>query len=66
MYDRKKEVPFTIKKEPNGKKNRGRQRRLALPALVDLYLLRCQVEGKSPNTIRAYRETLGRFLRIAE
>jgi site-specific recombinase XerD len=34
--------------------------------LVDLYLLRCQVEGKSPNTIRAYRETLCRFLRVAE
>jgi hypothetical protein len=32
-----------------------------LAALVELYLLRCQVEGKSPNTIRAYGETLGRF-----
>ncbi len=46
--------------------NADRRRRLALPALVDLYLLRCQVEGKSPNTIRAYRETLRRFLRVAE
>ena len=44
----------------------NRQRRLSLPALVDLYLLRCQVEGKSPNTIRAYGETLARFLRVAE
>ena len=35
----------------------------ALPALVDLYLLRCNVEGKSPRTVRAYRETLTRFLR---
>lgn len=34
----------------------------ALPALVALYLLRCEVEGKSPRTVRAYRETLGRFL----
>lgn len=34
-----------------------------LAELVDLYLLRCDVEGKSPNTVRAYRETLGRFLR---
>ena len=33
-----------------------------LPALVDRYLLRCAVEGKSPRTVRAYRETLGRFL----
>ena len=39
----------------------------ALPELVDLYLLRCDVEGKSPRTVRAYRETLSRFLRaIAE
>jgi site-specific recombinase XerD len=36
-----------------------------LASLVDLYLLRCQVEGKSPNTITAYGETLTRFQRIA-
>ncbi len=30
-----------------------------LQELVDLYLLRCEVEGKSPQTVRAYRETLG-------
>ena len=34
-----------------------------LPTLVDLYLLRCDVEGKSPRTVRAYRESLTRFLR---
>jgi len=34
-----------------------------LPELVDLYLLRCQVEGKSAQTVIAYRYTLGRFLR---
>ena len=34
-----------------------------LTALVDLYLLRCEVEGKSPRTVRAYRETLARFQR---
>jgi integrase/recombinase XerC len=33
-----------------------------LPALVAQYLLRCSVEGKSPRTVRAYRETLGRFM----
>jgi len=33
-----------------------------LTDLADLYLLRCEVEGKSPRTIRAYRETLNRFL----
>jgi site-specific recombinase XerD len=36
-----------------------------LASLIDLYLLRCQVEGKSPNTITAYRETLTLFQRIA-
>lgn len=34
-----------------------------LAALADLYLLRCEVEGKSPGTVRAYRETVSRFLR---
>jgi integrase/recombinase XerC len=33
-----------------------------LPALVAQYLLRCEVEGKSPRTVLAYRWTLGRFL----
>ncbi len=36
---------------------------LDLHGLVDLYLLRCDVEGKSPRTVRAYRESLTRFLR---
>jgi len=34
-------------------------------SLIDLYLLRCQVEGKSPNTITAYGETLTIFQSIA-
>jgi site-specific recombinase XerD len=33
-----------------------------LTALIAQYLLRCEVEGKSPRTVRAYRETLSRFL----
>jgi len=36
-----------------------------LTSLIDLYLLRCQVEGKSPNTITAYRETLALFQGMA-
>jgi len=28
---------------------------------IELYLLRCEVEGKSPNTVRAYSHTLRRF-----
>ena len=34
-----------------------------LADLADLYLLRCKVEGKSAGTVRAYRETVTRFLR---
>ncbi len=33
-----------------------------LAELIDLYLLRCKVEGKSPNTVRAYQWTLERFI----
>jgi site-specific recombinase XerD len=36
-----------------------------LNTLVRLYLLRCDVEGKSPFTVVAYRETLCLFQRIA-
>ena len=36
---------------------------LALPALIETYLARCTVEGKSPRTIAAYRESLARFHR---
>jgi integrase/recombinase XerC len=35
----------------------------ALPELVDLYILRCQVEAKSVQTVSAYRYTLSRFQR---
>ncbi len=41
----------------------GSQGRLA--DLIELYILRCNVEGKSQATIRAYRETLERFARMA-
>ena len=49
-----------------GKRSNANDRRHDLAALIDLYLLRCQVEGKSPNTIKAYTETLRRFARIAK
>src|SRR5437879_1592033 len=35
----------------------------SIPDLIDLYLLRCRVEGKSEQTVRAYHYTLGRFVR---
>ena len=34
-----------------------------LPTLIETYLARCAVEGKSPRTIHAYRESLARFQR---
>lgn len=37
-----------------------------LHELIDLYLLRCEVEGKSPRTVVAYRGTLRRFLGAME
>ena len=37
-----------------------------LPALIATYLARCAVEGKSPRTIHAYRETLARFSRCLQ
>ena len=37
-----------------------------LPALIATYLARCAVEGKSPRTIAAYRETLTRFSRCLQ
>ncbi len=46
--------------------NGNGQRERELRALIDLYLLRCKVEGKSPNTVKAYGETLARFLSFAE
>ena len=36
-----------------------------LKPLIELYLLRCEVEGMSPRTTCAYGETLRRFLRVA-
>lgn len=37
----------------------------SLKHATEVYLTRCQVEGKSPNTVVAYRETLGQFLDVA-
>ena len=34
-----------------------------LAGLVDLYLIRCEIEAKSTATVAAYRWTLGRFMR---
>ena len=46
----------------NGNGHRDRD----LESLIELYLLRCQVEGKSPNTLKAYAWTLKRFALTAQ
>ncbi len=38
----------------------------SIAELIDLYVLRCEVEGKSPRTVQAYRYTLSRFLAAME
>ena len=37
-----------------------------LAQMVEQYLLVCKVEGKTPDTVRSYRETLTMFLAVAE
>ncbi|MCY3886094.1 MAG: tyrosine-type recombinase/integrase [Chloroflexi bacterium] len=37
-----------------------------LPGLIETYLDRCTIEGKSPRTIRGYRESLTRFSRCLQ
>ncbi len=39
---------------------------IPLDRLVDEYLMVCRTEGKSPKTLRGYREKLGRFCRWLE
>jgi site-specific recombinase XerD len=48
-----------------GRRNGNGHHDRALSSLIDLYLLRCQVEGKSPNTLKAYAWTLRRFVEVA-
>ncbi len=36
----------------------------SLEQLIELYLLRCDVEGRSPRTVVAYGETLRRFFAV--
>lgn len=36
---------------------------ISLPTLIEEYITTCRLEGKSPKTIRGYREKLSRFAR---
>jgi integrase len=49
-----------------GRRNGNGHKGGDLEKLIDLYLLRCEVEGKSPTTLRAYTWTLRRFAQIAQ
>ncbi len=42
------------------------EQRQDLTSLIELYLTSCRIEGKSLNTIRSYRESLGIFLRAVD
>src|SRR3989304_3603896 len=59
-------LPYLMREETmTTRRNGNGHHRQDLAGLIDLYLLRCQVEGKSPNTVRAYAETLRRFAGVA-
>ena len=49
-----------------GRRNGNGHHERNLASLIDLYLLRCEVEGKSPNTLKAYTWALRRFVEIAQ
>ena len=42
----------------------GTKTKMALSPLLDVYLPSCRIEGKSSETVRSYKETLGVFVRI--
>src|SRR4030066_624022 len=42
------------------------ERNWSLEHMIEMYLRRIELEGKSPNTVVAYRETLEQFLQVAE
>ena len=42
----------------------GTKPKIALSPLLDVYLTSCRIEGKSRETVRSYRETLGLFLKV--
>jgi integrase/recombinase XerC len=48
-----------------GRRNGNGNHERNLASLIDLYLVRCQVEGKSPNTLKAYTWALRRFVEFA-
>jgi len=48
-----------------GRRNGNGHHERNLASLIDLYLVRCEVEGKSPNTLKAYTWALRRFVEIA-
>ncbi len=42
------------------------KKRIPLSKLVEHYLTTCRTEGKTPSTLRGYKEKLGRFVRWCE
>ena len=46
-------VPYLEDRQKMKRRRNGNGHKQDLGALIDLYLLRCQVEGKSPNKVHA-------------
>ena len=42
----------------------GTKPTIALSPLLNVYLTSCRIEGKSSETIRSYKETLGVFVKV--
>jgi integrase/recombinase XerC/integrase/recombinase XerD len=57
----KGEAPKMFKKIPNWHEMDKTQ--ISLGTLVEEYLITCRLEGKTPKTIRGYREKLNRFVK---
>ena len=49
-----------------GRRNGNGHHGKSLESLSDLYIMRCEVEGKSPNTLKAYAWALRRFTQLAQ
>jgi len=42
----------------------GTKPTIALSPLFDIYLTSCRIEGKSSETVRSYKESLGVFVKV--
>jgi len=55
-----------VKQEHRGGEEKMTLENYSLAHAIEVYVTRCEVEGLSPNTVVAYRETLEQFLQVAK